>query len=90
MQNKKQPMRTCVGCRESAPKKTLIRVVRTPEGNICLDSTGKLNGRGAYLCRNEACLDKAMRSNALGRTFAAQIPAETYEALRKELKELDS
>ena len=62
MPEKKIPMRQCLGCREMKPKKELIRVVTTPEGDVHLDSTGKANGRGAYLCPNEACLKKAAKN----------------------------
>ncbi|MCR5294969.1 MAG: YlxR family protein [Lachnospiraceae bacterium] len=81
---KKRPARTCLGCRNSKDKRELIRIVRTPEGEIKLDLSGKMNGRGAYLCRNKGCLEKAFRSRALGRALKSEIPEEIYEKLSKE------
>ena len=83
---KKIPMRQCLGCREMKPKKELIRVVRSPEGEISLDFRGKAPGRGAYLCKNGECLKKAVKGKALERAFSAQIPAEVYERLQGELE----
>lgn len=86
---KKIPMRQCVGCREHKPKKELIRVVRSPEGEISLDFRGKAPGRGAYLCPDGACLKKAIKSKALERGFETQIPQEIYEELLKKMEEGD-
>ncbi len=86
---KKIPMRLCVSCREMRPKKELTRVVRTPEGAVVVDHTGRANGRGAYLCAKTACLDKAIKSKALERALEAKIDPETYEALRKEFGAAD-
>ncbi len=83
---KKIPMRQCLGCREMKPKKELIRVVRSPEGEISLDFKGKANGRGAYLCPNPDCLKKAVKAKALERAFSAQIPQEVYDKLNKEME----
>jgi predicted RNA-binding protein YlxR (DUF448 family) len=83
---KKIPMRQCLGCREMKPKRELIRVVRSPEGEISLDFRGKANGRGAYLCPNGDCLKKAVKSRALERAFSAAIPAEIYDRLREEME----
>ena len=83
---KKIPMRQCLGCREMKPKKELIRVARSPEGEITLDFRGKANGRGAYLCPDPACLKKAIKARALERAFSAQIPAEVYEALERQME----
>ena len=83
---KKIPMRQCLGCREMKPKRELIRVVRSPEGEISLDFKGKANGRGAYLCPDPACLKKAIRAKALEHAFSAQIPAEIYEKLSGEME----
>jgi predicted RNA-binding protein YlxR (DUF448 family) len=66
-------MRMCVSCREMQPKKELVRVVRTPEGAVILDSTGRANGRGAYLCKKSACLEKAIKSRALERALETKI-----------------
>ena len=83
---KKIPMRQCLGCREMKPKRELIRVVRSPEGNISLDFKGKASGRGAYVCPNAQCLKKAIKAKALERAFSTQIPPEIYESLEKEME----
>ena len=83
---KKIPMRQCLGCREMKPKKELIRVVRSPEGEISLDFKGKANGRGAYLCPDPACLKKALKAKALEHACSAPIPAEVYERLQQEME----
>ena len=82
---RKIPQRQCVGCREMKDKKALIRVVRSPEGAISLDFVGKKPGRGAYVCHDVACLQKARKSRALERAFETAIPAEVYDAMEKEL-----
>ena len=84
---KKIPMRQCVGCREMKAKKELVRVVRSPEGDISLDFRGKAPGRGAYLCPNPDCLTKAKKKKALERCFEQPVPAEVYEALAAQLAE---
>lgn len=81
MQQKKIPMRQCLGCREMKPKKELIRVVRSPEGGINLDFRGKANGRGAYVCPDKDCLKKAIKSRALERALETAIPEEIYAQL---------
>ena len=83
---KKIPMRQCLGCREMKPKRELIRVVRSPEGDISLDFKGKASGRGAYVCPNSQCLKKAIKAKALERAFSTQIPPEIYEALEREME----
>ena len=83
---KKIPMRQCLGCREMKPKRELIRVVRSPEGEIRLDFKGKANGRGAYLCPDPECLKKAVKARALERAFSTQIPPEVYEALSAQME----
>ena len=83
---KKIPMRQCVGCREMKEKRQLIRVVRSPEGEISLDFKGKKPGRGAYLCPDPACLARARKSKALERAFSAALPPEVYEALEGQMK----
>ena len=88
MKPKKIPMRLCLGCGEMKPKRELIRVVRSPEGEVSLDFGGKKNGRGAYICPNPECLKKARKSRALERAFDAPIPAEIYEQLTAELEVL--
>ena len=82
---KKIPMRMCVACREMKPKKELVRVVRTPEGQVLLDASGRANGRGAYLCGNPACLEKARKIRALERALEVSIDGETYERLSEAL-----
>ena len=89
MQQKKIPMRQCVGCREMKPKKELIRVVRSPEGGISLDFRGKAPGRGAYLCPDAACLKRAMKAKALNRAFEVEIPQEIYDDLLAKMEEGD-
>ena len=82
---KKIPMRQCVGCREHRPKRELVRVVRSPEGNVSLDFSGKANGRGAYLCDNIECFLKAKKSHAIERSLEITFSEELYEALEKEM-----
>ena len=83
---KKIPMRQCLGCREMKPKRELIRVVRSPEGEISLDFRGKAPGRGAYVCPDPQCLKKAVKARALERAFSAQIPEEIYARLEQEME----
>ena len=83
---KKIPQRQCVGCRTMKDKRELIRVVRSPEGDITLDATGKKSGRGAYVCPDSECLKKARKSRALERAFDTAIPPEVYEALENEME----
>ena len=83
---KKIPMRQCLGCREMKPKKELIRVVRSPEGEISLDFRGKANGRGAYVCPNGDCLKKAVKARVLERAFSCRIPQEVYDALDAQME----
>ena len=88
MKLKKIPMRMCLGCNEMKPKPELIRVVKSPEGEISIDATGKKNGRGAYICHNPKCLEKAVKSKRLERAFSKSIPSDLYEFLEKELEAL--
>lgn len=83
---KKIPMRKCLGCMEQKPKKELVRVVKNADGDISLDLTGKKNGRGAYICPEVSCLEKAKKAKRLERAFECTIPAEVYEAMESELK----
>ena len=83
---KKIPMRQCLGCREMKPKGELIRVVRSPEGEISLDFKGKKPGRGAYVCPNQQCLARAKKARSLERAFSAPIGPEVYEALEEQMK----
>ena len=80
---KKVPMRMCVGCREMKPKKELIRVVRTPDGDIVADETGRRSGRGAYLCRSEACFNKAVKTRALDRALERPLSEKAAACLRQ-------
>lgn len=82
---KQLPKRTCIGCNEVKLKKELIRVVKNKENQIFMDKTGKANGRGAYLCNNIECLEKAIKSKRLERTFEMQIEEKIYEDLRGEI-----
>lgn len=85
MKKKRIPQRMCVGCQEMKPKRELIRVVRTPEEEIVLDPTGKKSGRGAYICPQQECLEKALKRKALGKALNTVIPPEIIEALQQEL-----
>ena len=87
MKPKKIPMRMCVGCREMKEKKTLIRVVRNPEGEVSIDPTGKKSGRGAYVCRNPECLKRAIKQKQLERQLAEALQAELAAALAGEAHE---
>ncbi|MBO5203018.1 MAG: YlxR family protein [Clostridia bacterium] len=84
---KKIPERQCLGCNEHRPKKELLRVVRTPEGEILLDFTGKKSGRGAYICRDVKCLKKARKSMRIDRSLGVNIPAEVYDRMESELSD---
>jgi len=84
---KKIPQRQCMGCRERKAKRELIRIVRTPEGDVKLDFGGKMNGRGAYICPQSECLKKAIRSKALDRSLEVTIPEEVYTRLQKEMED---
>lgn len=83
---KEVPKRTCIGCNEIKPKKELIRIVKNKEGQIFLDKTGKANGRGAYICDNIECLEKAVKTKRLERTFEMPIDIKLYEELKNVLK----
>ena len=86
---KKIPMRQCAGCREMKQKNEMVRVVRSPEGEISLDFRGKAPGRGAYLCPDAACLKRAIKSRALERAFETAIPTEIYDGLVIKMEEGD-
>lgn len=83
---RKQPLRHCIGCAGEFLKKDLIRVVRSPEGDVSIDFTGKKSGRGAYICKNEQCLKKARKSGALHRHLEVEITDDLYAQLEKEIK----
>ena len=84
--NKKIPMRQCVGCQEMKSKKELLRMIKTAENEILLDTTGKKNGRGAYLCPNGECLARAVKTKGLERSLKTAIPKEVIENLTKEME----
>lgn len=86
MKVKKVPMRMCLGCQEMKPKKDLIRVVRSPEGDISIDMTGKKAGRGAYICKDINCLEKAIKAKRFEKALEVKISEEVYQKLREELK----
>ncbi len=83
---KKIPMRQCAGCREMKPKRELIRIVRSPEGDISVDFTGKKSGRGVYVCNDTQCLQKAVKSKALSRALEAEVPQSVYDALKEQIE----
>ena len=85
---KKIPMRQCVGCGEMKAKKELVRVIRTPEGEVILDATGRKNGRGAYVCPNMECLNTAIKRKGLERSLKIAIPQEVYEVLKEEMSRI--
>ena len=85
--NKKIPQRMCIGCREMKERPELIRIVKSQDGSIVLDKTGKAQGRGAYICHNLECMKKVKKSRGLERSFKTSIPENVYEALEKEMDE---
>ena len=82
---KKIPARRCVGCNAQKPKRELVRVVRSPEGTVSLDVTGKKPGRGAYVCPDAACLAKARKAKRLERAFGVEVPPEVYDRLTEQI-----
>lgn len=86
---KKIPMRQCMGCRTMKPKAELVRVVRSPEGEISVDLKGRKPGRGAYVCRDAQCLKKAIKSRALSKALEAELPEEIYGTLRQQMENSD-
>ncbi len=84
MATKKVPLRMCIGCREMKPKAELYRIVKTPNGEIIIDKTNKISGRGAYICKSGDCLKKAEKINALSHTFSVSVDREIYSHLAKE------
>lgn len=85
---RKIPMRQCIGCGEMKSKKEMMRILRTTENEIVLDTTGKKNGRGAYLCCDPECFRKAAKSRGLERALKTAVPSEVYENLEKEIEKL--
>ena len=86
MKAKKTPMRMCTGCMEMFDKRALVRVVKSPDGEISLDLTGKKSGRGAYVCKNAECLKKARKKKAFERAFGVQIEDEIYDKMQEEIE----
>lgn len=82
---KKTPLRSCISCREQKNKSELVRVIRTPEGTVLLDKTGKANGRGAYICNSKKCFEKAIKRNAFNSSLKVSFPADVYEEMIKEI-----
>ncbi len=80
-------MRKCTGCQEVKDKRELIRVVRDPEGKVSLDRSGRKAGRGAYLCDDPSCLERAIKTKAIARSLEVEITADLYETLRQEMKQ---
>ncbi|HZK09545.1 MAG TPA: YlxR family protein [Clostridia bacterium] len=85
MKKRKTPLRKCVGCGQLKDKRELIRLVRSKEGHVSIDPTGKLNGRGAYLCKDKACFEQALKEKGLQRSFKSMIKQETIDELRQKL-----
>lgn len=88
MNQKKIPLRKCIGCGNMFPKKELIRIVHSSEDEFFIDATGKKNGRGAYICADIQCLEKAIKTKAVNRSFGVNVPEEVNELLKKELREI--
>ncbi len=89
MKQKKIPMRMCIGCREMKEKKSLLRIVKSPEGEISADPTGRKPGRGAYICKSAECLQKAIRQKQIERAFECRLTDETRQAIEKCLEVLN-
>lgn len=87
---KKIPLRQCIGCKEMKNKKDLIRILKTDENGIIIDCTGKKNGRGAYICSNVECLNKAIEHRGLERSFKMPVDREIYDSLKKELENIET
>lgn len=86
---KKVPMRQCTGCREMKSKRDMIRVIKTAENEICIDATGRKNGRGAYICPNMVCLKQAIKNRGLERSLKTAIPETVYQQLEEEMSHID-
>lgn len=89
-QVKKIPMRKCVGCQEMKGKKELLRILHTPEDELVIDTTGRKNGRGAYLCFSRECFEKAVKNRGLERSLKMKIPPEVYDSLEKEIEQIET
>lgn len=87
MKKKKIPLRKCLGCEENKNKKELVRIVKTPENEVLIDLTGKVNGRGAYICNNKECFKKAVKSNRISKSLKTEIPKERLEELEEQIQD---
>lgn len=87
---KKIPRRQCIGCNDMKEKKKLIRIVKTNEGEITIDTTGKKNGRGAYICPSKDCMSKVAKNHGLDRSFKLSVPIEVYDKLMEEVDSIDT
>ena len=85
VKQRKTPLRRCTGCHEMKSKKEMLRIVRSPEGEFSVDHTSKKSGRGAYVCPEPACFEKAYKTKGLERSFGSAVPAEVYEKLKEEI-----
>jgi hypothetical protein len=90
LKNRKIPMRSCVGCQVSKNKNELIRIIKTPEGEVVVDATGKKNGRGAYICPSSGCLAKARKTKALSRSLGIEIPEDVFADLERKMLEFET
>lgn len=90
MKSKKMPMRMCLGCNEMKNKRDMIRIVKSPEGNVTIDLTGKKSGRGAYICKNSDCFEKARKARRFERSLSCKICEEVYEEMKNELTAAES
>ncbi len=89
VQGKRIPLRKCTGCQEMKGKKEMMRILCTSEGEIVLDTTGRKNGRGAYVCCSMECFEKAVKNRGLERSLKMKVPEETYESLKKEIESIE-
>jgi predicted RNA-binding protein YlxR (DUF448 family) len=90
LKTKKIPLRMCLGCRVMMPKKELTRIVKNQAGEIRLDNTGKMAGRGAYICKKNECLELCIKNKALNKAFEMNVDKQVYETLKEELEKLDA
>ena len=87
---RKIPMRKCIGCQEMKNKKEMMRILKTTEDEIILDTTGRKNGRGAYLCFSKECFEKAVKNKGLERSLKMNIPQSVYESLKREIENIET
>lgn len=90
MKTKKIPSRICVGCREAKEKRGMVRIVKTAQDEICLDETGKMNGRGAYICKSAECLQRALQTKGLERSLKSPIPEDVMNLLKEEMRAVEA